>query len=96
MSRLLKPTATIIMAAEAHRLQSTIQWGVPGTRTAEVEIDVTVVCKWKVPRDGDIVHYYYCYMGARQRGAVEKLALMPMGVVESVGEGRVSTDRNPP
>jgi hypothetical protein len=38
------------------------------------------------------VYFYYCYIGARQRGNLKNLFLMPLGVSRSVGEGRVNPE----
>jgi hypothetical protein len=84
--------ATVIMAAEAHWRQGQIVWGTGTSKTVEVELDCTVICKWRRVEDGHMVYYYYCYMGARQRGSVDKLALMPLGVSRSVDEGRVNPE----
>lgn len=81
-----------IMAAEAHRLQKEIRWGTGTSQTVEVEVDATVICKWKGEENGELAHFYYCYMGLRQRGSMENFALMPLGVCKSVGEGRVSPE----
>ena len=85
--------ATLIMAADAHKRQREISWGTGTTKTVEVELDVTVICKWRCVEDGHLVYYYYyCYIGARQRGACDKLALLPLGVSRSVDEGRVNPE----
>jgi hypothetical protein len=84
--------ASAIMAAEAHRLQKLIVWGTGTSKTVEVEIDATVICKWKAEEEGHLVHYYYCYIGARQRGNLATFALMPLGVSKSIGEGRVNPE----
>jgi hypothetical protein len=42
----------LIMAAEARRLQKLIAWGTGTPKTVEVEIDATVICKWRVVEDG--------------------------------------------
>ena len=39
-----------------------------------------------------MVYYYYCYIGARQRGDVGKLFLLPLGVSRCEGEGRVTPE----
>ncbi len=84
--------ARMVMAAEAHRLQKEIRWGTGTSQTVEVEMDATVVCKWREEVDGELVYYYYCYIGMRQRGSTEHFALMPLGVSKSVGEGRVNPE----
>ena len=84
--------AKVIMAAGAHRLQREVTWGTGTSKTVEVEIDCTVICKWRREEDGHTVYYYYVYMGARQRGSVDKLALMPCGISRSVDEGRVNKE----
>jgi hypothetical protein len=84
--------ACIIMAAEAIRLQKDIVWGVGSSKTVEVELDATVICKWKVVEAGHVIYDYYCYMGARQRGDLSKYALMPLGISRSVDEGRVNPE----
>lgn len=51
-----------VMSAEAYRLQEEIEWGTGTDDTVEVELDATVVFKWKV-RDqvsGVVTFYYYC------------------------------------
>lgn len=84
--------ANVIMAAEAHRKQKQLVWGLGSNKTVEVEIDATVICKWKTEEEGQLVYRYYCYIGARQRGSVQHLALMPLGISTSVGEGRVNLE----
>ncbi|CAE8614335.1 unnamed protein product, partial [Polarella glacialis] len=80
------------MAAEAHRLQKLIVWGSGTSKTVEVELDCAVICKWRSEEEGKQAFYYYCYMGARQRGSIHYLALMPLGVSKSIGEGRVNPE----
>jgi hypothetical protein len=84
--------ANVIMAAEAHRLQKQLVWGTGSSKTVEVELDATVICKWKTEEEGQLVYRYYCYIGARQRGSTQHFALMPLGVSKSVGEGRVNPE----
>ncbi|CAE8642611.1 unnamed protein product, partial [Polarella glacialis] len=84
--------AATIMAAEAHRLQKLIVWGSGTSKTVEVELDCAVICKWRSEEEGKQAFYYYCYMGARQRGSIHYLALMPLGVSKSIGEGRVNPE----
>ena len=57
-----------------------------------MELDATVICKWRSEEEGQLVYRYYCYIGARQRGSVQHFALMPLGVSKSVGEGRVNPE----
>ena len=39
-----------------------------------------------------MVHYFYCYMGERQRGNMENFAFMPLGTSRSENEGRVNPE----
>ena len=68
------------MAAGAHRRQKLIVWGTGTSKTVEVEVDATVICRWRVEEQGVLVYYYYCYIGARQRGNMKNLALKPFRV----------------
>ena len=81
--------ASLIMAFEAHRLQDAIIWGTGTSKTVEVEIDCTVICKWREVIDGVMAFFYYVYMGARQRGDLSKFALMSYGVSHTLEVGRV-------
>ena len=84
--------AYTIMAWGAHRRQKLIVWGTGTSKTVEVELDATVICRWRVVENGILVYYYYCYIGARQRGNMENLALMPLGISRSENEGRVNPE----
>lgn len=42
--------------------------------------------------DDQIVYYYYCYLGARQRGSMKHFALAPCGISKSIGEGRLNPE----
>jgi hypothetical protein len=84
--------ASVIMALEAHRLQKQLVWGTRSSKTVEVELDATVICKWKEIEKDEVVYRYYCYIGARQRGSMQHLALMPLGISKSVGEPRVNPE----
>lgn len=85
--------ANVIMAAEAHYLQSQIKWGTGTSKTVEIERDATVICKWKEPdAEGNMVYRYYCYLGMRQRGAIQNFAISPLGISVSLGEGRVNPE----
>ncbi|CAK0838633.1 unnamed protein product [Prorocentrum cordatum] len=56
-----------------------IQWGTGSSRTVEVEVDATVICKWKAEENAELTHSYYCYIGIRQRGSTSHFAMMPLG-----------------
>lgn len=85
--------ANEIMSADAFFLQDKIAWGTGTSKTVEVELDATVICKWREVNDsGEMVYKYYCYIGARQRGAIHNFAIAPLGISQSVGEGRVNPE----
>ncbi|CAK0857548.1 unnamed protein product, partial [Prorocentrum cordatum] len=76
-----------------------IQWGTGSSRTVEVEVDATVICKWKAEENAELTHSYYCYIGIRQRGSTSHFAMMPLGVSKSqrrgigdTGGGRVAPE----
>ncbi|CAK0791686.1 unnamed protein product, partial [Prorocentrum cordatum] len=56
-----------------------IQWGTGSSRTVEVEVDATVICKWKAEENAELTHSYYCFIGIRQRGSTSHFAMMPLG-----------------
>ncbi|CAK0793904.1 unnamed protein product, partial [Prorocentrum cordatum] len=62
--------ARAIMSAAAIRMQRGIR---------EVEVDATVICKWKAEENAELTHSYYCYIGIRQRGSTSHFAMMPLG-----------------
>ena len=64
-------------------------WRTDTTKRVEVELDGTVVAKWKAEEDGHIVN---CYIGMRQRGDLSKFFIMPLGMSHCVGEGRVNPE----
>jgi hypothetical protein len=84
--------AYVIMAWGARRRQKLIVWGTGTSKTVEVEVDATVICRWRVVEHGTLVYYYYCYIGARQRGNMDNLALMPLGISRSENQGRVNPE----
>ncbi|CAK0805234.1 unnamed protein product, partial [Prorocentrum cordatum] len=71
--------ARAIMSAAAIRMQRGIRWGTGSSRTVEVEVDATVICKWKAEENAELTHSYYCYIGIRQRGSTSHFAMMPLG-----------------
>jgi hypothetical protein len=89
--------AYAIMACQAHHLQEAIVWGSESSLTVEVEIDASVFARWRVTDEatGSRTYYYYCYLGARQRGDTGKLALIPLGISKSENEGRVNPESEP-
>ncbi|CAK0871608.1 unnamed protein product, partial [Prorocentrum cordatum] len=54
-------------------------WGTGSSRTVEVEVDATVICKWKAEENAELTHSYYCFIGIRQRGSTSHFAMMPLG-----------------
>jgi len=86
-----------VLAADALYLQSQINWGSGTTATVDIETDCTVMAKWKeaVPSTSTehesmtMGYNYYVWMGARRRGDASAFFMLPCGVSQSIGEGRV-------
>ena len=74
------------------RRQPEWRFGGRGTATTDIEADETVFGHWRRvdPATGEVVHYWWVWLGVAQRGDHTKLWLKPVGVTESRGEqGRV-------
>ena len=77
----------LITGADALRRQRAIVFGGRGDKTVHIEADETVVRSFKV--DGQLVWYFYVWLGIKERGNPCTLWLTPSGLKKSEGEGRV-------
>ena len=84
--------ARTIMAFGAHRMQKAFVWGIGGSDTTEVELDISLICRWSIVEDGRVVYYFYCYIGARQRGSTRNFAIVPLDISRSQDTGRVNPE----
>ena len=82
------------MAEAALRWQSNIKWGTGSSATVEIELDASVFAKWRATDQatGVMNYYFYCWIGARQRGDASKFAIMPLGVSSSDDVARVNPE----
>ncbi|CAK0822379.1 unnamed protein product, partial [Prorocentrum cordatum] len=59
--------------------EGVVQGGFKVGGAVEVEVDATVICKWKAEENAELTHSYYCFIGIRQRGSTSHFAMMPLG-----------------
>ena len=78
--RRLFDLAAVVCAEAAVGLQSTMVFGSRGSQTTEVEVDETCVSSWTVHGETPELNqnYWYCWVGACQRGDLTKLWLAPL------------------
>ena len=86
--------ATEVMSADALRRQSSLVWGQPGTsKTTEVELDCSVFASWTdVNETGQKRWNHLVYMGARQRGPLERLFIKCLGIQNSTDGWQVDPE----